>query len=206
MAAGEYVSVSSQADAEGADLAKEAAELAETPQAEPAELAPRDLSRAWLSQDLAEQVAEGLTAADALGAHARDEFGISETTMAKPLQAALASAASFAAGAALPLMVAAASPPAGTVALVSIASLIGLGLLGAVGAKAGGADPVRGAVRVTFWGAAQCCSPRRSGWQSAGPRSTPAAYISLSSVIGRSRTRLPVALKTALAIGGRRRR
>jgi VIT1/CCC1 family predicted Fe2+/Mn2+ transporter len=141
MAAGEYVSVSSQSDAETADLARERRELA-------AIYVGRGVSR-----DLANQVAEQLMAKDALAAHAKDELGITEATTARPLQAALASAASFAVGAALPLIAVLLSPKGVLSEAVAISSLLFLAALGAVGAKAGGASMLRAIVRVTFWGA-----------------------------------------------------
>jgi VIT1/CCC1 family predicted Fe2+/Mn2+ transporter len=152
MAAGEYVSVSSQADTESADLAKETRELAEDPQGELIELAGIYRSRG-LEADLARAVAEQLMAHDALGAHARDELGISEVVTARPIQAALASAATFTAGAALPLAAAAASPDVARVWVVAVMSLFFLALLGSVGARAGGAPMGKAAGRVTFWGA-----------------------------------------------------
>ncbi len=152
MAAGEYVSVSSQSDTENADLARERSELAGTPGAELDELTGIYVSRG-LDPGLARRVAEQMTAHDALEAHARDELGISETHAARPVQAALASAATFAVGAALPLGVAAAVPLARVIILVSVLSLLFLGTLGAIAARAGGASTVRGALRVTFWGA-----------------------------------------------------
>jgi VIT1/CCC1 family predicted Fe2+/Mn2+ transporter len=152
MAAGEYVSVSSQADTEQADLARERAELATQPEAEHAELTGIYTSRG-LEPALAAQVATQLMAYDALGAHARDELGLSELTLARPLQAALASAASFAAGAALPLVVVLLSPGRAIVPATIAGSLVLLVVLGAVAARLGGAPILRGAVRVTFWGA-----------------------------------------------------
>jgi VIT1/CCC1 family predicted Fe2+/Mn2+ transporter len=152
MAAGEYVSVSSQSDTENADLARERSELAGTPGAELDELTGIYVSRG-LDPGLARRVAEQMTAHDALAAHARDELGISETHAARPVQAALASAATFAVGAALPLGVAAAVPLARVIILVSVLSLLFLGTLGAIAARAGGASTARGALRVTFWGA-----------------------------------------------------
>ena len=152
MAAGEYVSVSSQADTEGADLARERAELATQPAAEEAELAAIYVQRG-LEPTLARTVAEQLMAHDALGAHARDELGLSETLAARPLQAAGASAATFACGAALPILTAALSPQAAVVAAVSGVSLVCLAALGAIAARTGGASPWVGALRVTFWGA-----------------------------------------------------
>jgi vacuolar iron transporter family protein len=152
MAAGEYVSVHSQADTENADLARERAEIEGDSAAEHRELAGIYVKRG-LKPGLAEQVAVQLMAHDALGAHARDELGISDTLSAKPVQAALASAASFAVGAALPLAVTALAPAAGLIAWVSGTSLVFLAALGALAARAGGAGLVTGAWRVTFWGA-----------------------------------------------------
>jgi vacuolar iron transporter family protein len=152
MAAGEYVSVHSQSDTEQADLARERAELATDPAAEERELTAIYVNRG-LQPELAQQVAAQLTAHDALGAHARDELGISSATSARPMQAALASAASFAVGAALPLAVAALVSGPALALWVSGASLIFLALLGAVAARTGGANPLTGAARVTFWGA-----------------------------------------------------
>ncbi|HEX2781643.1 MAG TPA: VIT family protein [Gemmatimonadaceae bacterium] len=152
MAAGEYVSVSSQSDTENADLTRERRELADTPELELDELTEIYVRRG-LDPALARQVARQLTAHDALGAHARDELGISETLAARPVQAALASAASFAVGAALPLAVTALAPLARIIVLVSAASLVFLALLGAVAARTGGAGVLRSTVRVTFWGA-----------------------------------------------------
>jgi VIT1/CCC1 family predicted Fe2+/Mn2+ transporter len=152
MAAGEYVSVHSQADTENADLARERAEIESDPAAEHRELAGIYVKRG-LEPGLAQQVAEQLMAHDALGAHARDELGISETLSAKPVQAALASAASFAVGAALPLAVTAMAPAPGLIAWVSGTSLVFLAALGAMAARAGGAGLIAGAWRVTFWGA-----------------------------------------------------
>jgi VIT1/CCC1 family predicted Fe2+/Mn2+ transporter len=152
MAAGEYVSVSSQADTEGADLARERHELATTPDAEKAELTGIYESRG-LSPDLARQVADQLMEHDALGAHARDELGLSEATAARPFQAAIASAVSFAVGAALPVIVAAIAPEAWLARLVTASALVLLTVLGAVAARVGGAPMGRGALRVAFWGA-----------------------------------------------------
>jgi vacuolar iron transporter family protein len=152
MAAGEYVSVSSQADTEHADLSRERDELAASPRAERAELAGI-YARRGLSRDLAAQVADQLMAHDALGAHARDELGINEKTRARPVQAALASAGSFAIGAAPPALLAVLLP-AGSLTLSVVAVTLGLLLvLGAVAAQLGGASLVRGALRVAFWGA-----------------------------------------------------
>jgi VIT1/CCC1 family predicted Fe2+/Mn2+ transporter len=152
MAAGEYVSVSSQSDTEKADLARERRELEQDPAAERAELAAIYVERG-LDRELALTVAGQLMAQDALGAHARDELGISEFTTARPIQAALTSAATFSAGAAMPLVVAALSPAPLVVPLVSAASLVFLAVLGALGAKAGGAPVLRATARVAFWGA-----------------------------------------------------
>jgi vacuolar iron transporter family protein len=152
MAAGEYVSVSSQSDAESADLAKERRELADNVEFERQELADIYVSRG-VEPDLARKVALQLMAKDALGAHARDELGISEVSTAQPVQAALASAASFAIGAALPLAAVLVSPAGKVIPVVSIATLASLALLGAIGAKAGGANVLNGIFRVTFWGA-----------------------------------------------------
>jgi len=152
MAAGEYVSVSSQADTENADLARERSELAADPVSELNELQTIYVERG-LEPPLARQVAEQLMAHDALGAHARDELGISAVHAARPVQAALASAATFAVGAALPLLVAMLAPTARLIVLVASTSLVFLALLGGIAAKAGGASVSRGVVRVTFWGA-----------------------------------------------------
>ena len=152
MAAGEYVSVSSQADTENADLARERGELAAQPESELAELQGIYIERG-LDPQLALQVARQLTAHDALAAHARDELGISKVHAARPVQAAMASATTFAVGAALPLIVAAVSPASSLIVLVAAASLLSLVLLGAVAARAGGASALRGAWRVLFWGA-----------------------------------------------------
>jgi VIT1/CCC1 family predicted Fe2+/Mn2+ transporter len=152
MAAGEYVSVSSQSDTENADLTRETKELADNPAFEKEELAEIYVKRG-LDLALARQVAEQLMAKDALGAHARDELGISEVTTARPVQAALTSAATFAVGAAMPLLMVVVSPVKLLVPIVSIASLGFLALLGAIGASAGGANVLRATVRVTFWGA-----------------------------------------------------
>jgi VIT1/CCC1 family predicted Fe2+/Mn2+ transporter len=152
MAAGEYVSVSSQSDSERADLARERKELSENPAFELDELAEIYVKRG-VDQVLARQVAQQLMAKDALGAHARDELGISQTTTARPVQAALASAASFTVGAAMPLLMVVVSPTGSLVPIVFAASLGFLALLGAIGAKVGGAKILRATVRVTFWGA-----------------------------------------------------
>ncbi len=152
MAAGEYVSVHSQADTEKADLARERAELDSDIESEYAELTAIYVTRG-LEPGLARQVAEQLMAHDAIGAHARDELGITETMSARPIQAALASAASFAVGAALPLLVVALAPGGTLIPLVSATSLAFLALLGGVAARAGGAGVMVGATRVLFWGA-----------------------------------------------------
>lgn len=151
MAAGEYVSVSSQADAEKADLAREKRELAEMPEMERQELKQIYVSRG-LTPELALQVADQLTAKDALAAHARDELGISEFTEAKPIQAAIASALSFSVGAVLPLGVAAVASYPGAELLVGLASVLFLALLGVLGAWAGRASPLKPTIRVVFWG------------------------------------------------------
>lgn len=152
MAAGEYVSVSSQADTEAADQAKEAWELANQPEAEREELI-RIYEGRGLTRALAEQVADQLHAGDALSAHLRDELGLSAHLAARPVQAALSSAAAFAVGAALPLITAMMAPSAGLSWWVTIASLIFLALLGGIGARMGGAPVLRAVLRVTFWGA-----------------------------------------------------
>jgi VIT1/CCC1 family predicted Fe2+/Mn2+ transporter len=152
MAAGEYVSVSSQADTERADLARERAELEADVEREHEELARIYVARG-LERGLAEKVATQLMGKDALAAHARDELGINTVTKARPIQAALTSAASFACGAALPLVIAASVPMAGLIGLVSGTSLVFLAVLGAVAAYTGGASLARGALRVAFWGA-----------------------------------------------------
>jgi VIT1/CCC1 family predicted Fe2+/Mn2+ transporter len=152
MAAGEYVSVSSQSDTEKADLARERKELSEQIELEREELAHIYVERG-VDLELARQVASQLMEKDALIAHARDELGISEIASARPVQAALTSAVTFAAGAALPLLVVEIAPRDAIIPIVSAASLGCLALLGAIGAKAGGAGVQRAAVRVTFWGA-----------------------------------------------------
>ena len=152
MAAGEYVSVSSQADAEKADLAIERRELHENEAFEHRELAEIYVKRG-LDRELARQVADQLMKRDALAAHARDELGISDASRARPVQAALASAAAFSVGAALPLLAVVLSPAAILVPAVSASSLVFLALLGAIGAKAGGAHVPKAMARVTFWGA-----------------------------------------------------
>lgn len=153
MAAGEYVSVSSQSDTEQADLELERVALKEHPESEKKELA-RIYEKRGIEPDLALRVAEQLMEHDALGAHARDEIGISEIANARPVQAALSSAATFTLGAALPLVVAWTAPLELTILLVSAFSLVFLAALGALAAWAGGARLITGALRVTFWGAA----------------------------------------------------
>jgi vacuolar iron transporter family protein len=152
MAAGEYVSVSSQTDAEQADIARETKELKETPEGELDELTNIYVERG-LDEDLARQVAVQLTEKDALGAHSRDELGISETVTAHPVQAALVSAATFAVGAVIPLIIASFAPTAQIAIIVALTTLFALAVLGGLGASAGGAGILKGAVRVTFWGA-----------------------------------------------------
>ena len=152
MAAGEYVSVSSQSDTERADLARERKELHDNAALELDELTEIYVKRG-IDQVLARQVAQQLMTKDALAAHARDELGISAATAARPVQAALTSAASFSAGAVMPLLMVVVSPAGALVPIVSGASLGFLALLGAVGARAGGANILRATARVTFWGA-----------------------------------------------------
>jgi VIT1/CCC1 family predicted Fe2+/Mn2+ transporter len=152
MAAGEYVSVSSQSDTEKADRAREAVELATLPEAEHEELV-RIYEERGIERALAEQVAAQLIAHDALGAHLRDELGLLDTTAARPIEAALSSAASFAVGAAMPLLMVFVAPNKLLVPAVAIASLLFLAILGVVGARAGGANIWRATLRVTFWGA-----------------------------------------------------
>jgi vacuolar iron transporter family protein len=152
MAAGEYVSVSSQSDTETADLARERRELMEQPVFEKEELAQIYVNRG-VDSGLARQVAEQLMAKDALAAHARDELGISDTTVARPLQAAATSAATFSTGAIAPLLIVMVSPPGWIIPAVALGSLLFLGVLGIIGAIAGGARLLRPAIRVMFWGA-----------------------------------------------------
>jgi VIT1/CCC1 family predicted Fe2+/Mn2+ transporter len=152
MAAGEYVSVHSQADTEQAELEVERTELKTDDKGEHRELAAIYVARG-LEPALAKQVAAQLMTHDALGAHARDELGITETLSARPIQAALTSAASFAIGAAMPLLVTALTPESALIPLVSGTSLVFLAILGALAAHAGGARVTAGAIRVTFWGA-----------------------------------------------------
>jgi VIT1/CCC1 family predicted Fe2+/Mn2+ transporter len=153
MAAGEYVSVSSQADTEAADLARERSELETQPDFEHRELAGIYVARG-LTAETAEEVARQLAAHDALGAHARDELGLTETGAAQPLQAAAASALTFTAGAALPLAVALLAPEDAIAFAVVLAALLSLAGLGWIGARAGGAPPLKATARVLFWGAA----------------------------------------------------
>lgn len=152
MAAGEYVSVSSQSDTENADLARERQELATDVAAEREELA-QIYAKRGVEIELARTVARQLMDKDALGAHARDELGISEVTTARPIQAALTSAATFAAGAAMPLLAAMLAPAGIIIPAVTAASLVFLAVLGAIGARAGGANIWRAGTRVVFWGA-----------------------------------------------------
>lgn len=163
MAAGEYVSVSSQADTEKADLARERHELATDPQAEEDELTGIYVSRG-LDPDLARTVAQQLTAAGALAAHARDELGLTEALAARPLQAALASAATFAVGAGVPIVTIMAAPAAALVPAVSVVSLVCLLSLGALSARIGGAPMLVGAVRVTTWGVLALAATAAAGW------------------------------------------
>lgn len=152
MAAGEFVSVSSQSDAEESDLKRERRELEENPSGELTELAQIYMKRG-VEQAMAYEVARQLMAKDALAVHAREELGISEITTARPYQAAFTSALTFAAGAVLPLIVAVLSPIEHVIPSVFISSMVSLGLLGAAGAKAGGAHMGKGTFRVLFWGA-----------------------------------------------------
>jgi VIT1/CCC1 family predicted Fe2+/Mn2+ transporter len=152
MAAGEYVSVSSQSDTERADLAKEAAELARQPDPERQELA-EIYARRGLNAQTASDASEQMTAFDALAAHARDELGISEVSTARPFQAALASALTFTAGATAPLITVTVAPAASVVPAVAVVSLVCLALLGILGAAVGGAPAGRSVLRVVFWGA-----------------------------------------------------
>ena len=152
MAAGEFVSVSSQADSEEADIARERKELVADKVGETEELAKIYVERG-LDEDLARQVARKLMAKDALAAHTRDELGISDAMSARPVQAALTSAISFATGAALPLATVVIAPRTMLIVAVAIGSLLFLACLGAIGAMAGGSNPLKASVRVTFWGA-----------------------------------------------------
>lgn len=152
MAAGEYVSVSSQTDAEQADLARETRELADMPEAELEELTRIYIDRG-LDEDLARQVAVQLTERDALGSHARDELGISETVTSRPIQAAMVSAVTFAVGAVVPLIVVLLVPEKSIALFVAASTIVGLAVLGGLGASVGGAGVIKGAARVTLWGA-----------------------------------------------------
>ena len=152
MSAGEYISVQSQADTENADLAKERRELAEEPESELEELTSIYVARG-LDKELARQVAEQLTARDALTTHAREELGITETLMARPIQASMASAAAFSVGAIIPILAAYFAPPNVVGTVTGVATIVTLTALGSLAAYAGGAPIWRGAVRVTFWGA-----------------------------------------------------
>jgi vacuolar iron transporter family protein len=152
MAAGEYVSVSSQSDSEAADIARERRELRDNREGELRELAGIYVERG-LDEPLARQVAEKLMKHDALQAHTRDELGISDVTAARPVQAALTSAASFSVGAFVPLLTTLVSPRSDVAVAIAVVSLVSLAVLGAIGAKAGGATMAKAAIRVTFWGA-----------------------------------------------------
>lgn len=163
MAAGEYVSVSSQSDTEAADLARERRELAELWDEEIEELTQIYIERG-LERELAAQVALALMQKDALGTHAREELGITEITQSRPVQAALTSALTFSVGAAVPLLVAWLSPLAWVVVAVALGTLVALGALGAVGARAGGADMLRGALRVIVWGVLALGATAAIGW------------------------------------------
>jgi vacuolar iron transporter family protein len=163
MAAGEYVSVSSQADTEQADITREKGELATQPKAEEDELTGIYVRRG-LEPELARTVARRLMTKDALGAHARDELGLTEELAARPLQAALASAATFAVGAAVPILTIVLAPAGRLSLVVSIVSLICLAGLGAIAARAGGASAAKGATRVAFWGALAMAMTAAIGW------------------------------------------
>jgi vacuolar iron transporter family protein len=163
MAAGEYVSVHSQADTEQAELELERTELETDDKGEHKELMAIYVARG-LDPSLARQVADQLMVHDALGAHARDELGISEAFRARPIQAALASAGSFAMGAAMPLLVTVMAPPASLIVLISVTSLVFLAVLGGLAARAGGAGVTMGAIRVTFWGALAMALTAGVGW------------------------------------------
>jgi VIT1/CCC1 family predicted Fe2+/Mn2+ transporter len=163
MAAGEYVSVHSQADTERADLDIERKELKTDNKGERKELAAIYIARG-LDPALAKQVAQQLMAHDALGAHASDELGISKTLRPRPVQAALSSAASFAVGALMPLLATAIAPTEGLIPLVSVSSLVLLALLGGLAARAGGAGVMIGALRVTFWGGLAMAITAGIGW------------------------------------------
>lgn len=163
MAAGEYVSVSSQADTEAADVAKETKELKADPAGELAELAAIYVRRG-LPDALAQEVAQAMTAGDVLAAHKRDELGMTTDMEARPVQAALVSAVTFAGGAALPLAIAYALPEANLLVGVSIGTVAALAVLGAVGARAGGAGLLRGTIRVMVWGALAMVATAVVGW------------------------------------------
>ena len=163
MAAGEYVSVSSQADTEQADLARERHELDTAPDLELAELEQIYKSRG-VDPELARQVAVQLTTKDALAVHAREELGLSEVTRARPLQAALTSAAAFAAGAILPLLVAWLAPLAAISVVIATTTIVLLAALGALAGQLGGASLIRGSLRVTFWGACAMAATGLVGW------------------------------------------
>ena len=162
MAAGEYVSVSAQADTERADMARERKELAEEPEAELKELATIYEQRG-IEPALARKVAEQMMAKDAFAAHVRDELGLADHVVARPVQAALASAATFAAGAAFPLVVSMVAPAGAITWTVSVACILGLAALGAVGARAGGAGMLKASFRVVFWGAVALLSTAAIG-------------------------------------------
>jgi len=162
MAAGEFVSVSSQADTENADLARERRELAEQPDAELTELA-KIYEERGVAPDLARKVAEQMMAKDAFAAHARDELGIVAHATARPIQAALTSAATFSVGAILPIVIAVLAPAASVSLAVSVGAILGLGILGLLGARAGGVAVLRPILRVMFWGAAAMASTAAIG-------------------------------------------
>jgi len=163
MAAGEYVSVSSQSDTEAADLARERRELEELWDEEIEELTQIYIARG-LDRELAAQVAVALMQKDALGTHAREELGITEITQSRPVQAAVTSALTFSVGAAVPLLVAWLSPLAWVVVAVALGTLVALGALGAIGARAGGADMLKGALRVIIWGVLALGATAAIGW------------------------------------------
>jgi vacuolar iron transporter family protein len=163
MAAGEFVSVSSQADTEEADMARERHELTEQPEAELDEL-PEIYERRGVEPGLARTAAQQMMAKDAFAAHARDELGISSHTLARPIQAALTSAATFAAGAAFPLVVSLIAPAGAIPGTVSVACLVGLATLGTIGARAGGVAILRPTLRVVFWGAIAMLSTAAIGF------------------------------------------
>lgn len=163
MAAGEYVSVSSQADAEEADIAFETRELAKHPEAELEELTQIYVNRG-LDRELAEKVAVQLTEHDALAAHVRDEMGLSDELAANPIQAAFVSACMFSIGAIVPVIAAFLAPPSQVLWVVALVTLVALGGLGAMAAKAGGAKKARGAARVVFWGTLAMALTAAVGW------------------------------------------